>query len=127
MRNNKQISLSEQIADLELANKTLRNYAQGLEEKLAGYERILQRCPKFRMTPSEAAKSVCSDKWLVVPDEPFQQVTLSSRPSRPLVSPTTAPDFNDFEDDDFEDDDFEDDDWDGLEESDFIDDWEEEY
>ena len=117
MRNNKQIPFSEQVADLELANQTLRNYAQGLEEKLAVCERILQHCPKFRMTPSEAAKSVCSDKWLVVPDEPFQQVALSSRPSHSLVSPTSVPDFNDFEDDD----------WDGLEESDFIDDWEEEY
>ena len=108
MKNNKQISLSEQVADLELANQTLRNYAQGLEEKLAVCERLLQHCPKFRSAQS-AGSLPPAIGWLEPhPIDPYD-------------------DFYDHPDDDFEDDIYEDDDWDGLEESDFIDDWEEEY
>ena len=44
MKTNK-LPLSEQIENLEMANKALRNYTTRLEEKLARYERIVQHCP----------------------------------------------------------------------------------
>ena len=80
MKPRKEIPLAVQVENLELANRTLKNYIQRLEEKLAKYEKMLQHCPRFRAE---------------------QQL----------------------EEDDWEDDELEDDDWDGLEESDFADDW----
>lgn len=102
MKSKKELPLSQQIENLELANKALRNYVSQLEEKLARYERIMQRCPRFQAEKS--AEMNC----------------LESRHTDP---------YDDFYDDPYDEleDDFEDDDWDGLEESDFEDDWEEDY
>ena len=43
----RKISLTEQVGNLELANKALRNYVQKLQEQLAMYERLMQCCPKL--------------------------------------------------------------------------------
>ena len=101
MKNKKELPLSQQIENLELANKALRNYVSQLEEKLARYERVMQCCPRF-----EAEKSAGKNCPEPRHTDPYD-------------------DFYDDPNDDF-DDDFEDD-WDGLEESDFEDDWEEDY
>ena len=85
---------------LELANKTLRNYASRLEEKIGKYERIMRHCPRFQVE-ERAVEPRHTDVY----DEFYEDDYM--------------------EDSDFEDD-FEDD-WDGLEESDFIDDWEEDW
>jgi hypothetical protein len=45
----RKLTLTEQVNNLELANKALRNYANELEKKLARYEHVLQCCPRFRM------------------------------------------------------------------------------
>lgn len=93
MKNRKSnLPLSEQVEILELANKTLRNYANRLEEKIGKYERIMRHCPRFQME-QRAAEPRHTDVY----DEFYEDVEA----------------------------DFIDDDWDGLEESDFIDDWEE--
>ena len=101
MKNKKELPLSQQIENLELANKALRNYVSQLEEKLARYERVMQCCPRFRAEKS-AGKSCPEPRHT----DPYD-------------------DFYDDPNDDFDDD--WDDDWDGLEESDFEDDWEEDY
>ena len=44
----RKLTLTEQVNNLELANKALRNYANELEKKLAKYEHVLARCPRFR-------------------------------------------------------------------------------
>ena len=102
MKNKKELPLSQQIENMELANKALRNYVSQLEEKLARYERVMQCCPRFQAEKS-AGKSCPEPRHT----DPYD-------------------DFYDDPNDEFEDD-FEDDDWDGLEESDFEDDWEEDY
>ena len=43
----RKISLTEQVGNLELANKALRNYVQKLQDQLAMYERLMQCCPKL--------------------------------------------------------------------------------
>jgi predicted RNase H-like nuclease (RuvC/YqgF family) len=48
MKPRKEIPLAAQVENLELANRTLKNYIQRLEEKLAKYEKMLQHCPRFR-------------------------------------------------------------------------------
>ena len=105
MKNKKELPLSQQIENMELANKALRNYVSQLEEKLARYERVMQCCPRFQAEKS-AGKSCPEPRHT----DPYD-------------------DFYDDPDDEFEDDfdDDWDDDWDGLEESDFEDDWEEDY
>ena len=97
MKNKKELPLSQQIENLELANQTLRNYARSLEEKLARYENIMQHCPRF--LAEQTSPAACSPH----PTDPYD-------------------DFYNNPDDGFGDD-F-DDDWDGLEDSDFEDDWE---
>lgn len=77
--------------NLELANATLRRYAQQLEEKVARYEQLLRRCPKFRMEEGEAAKSVCTGNWLVVPDEPFHRDPEHPNIYRGNYRPSAAP------------------------------------
>ena len=52
MKNKKELPLSQQIENLELANKALRNYVSQLEEKLARYERVMQCCPRFQSEKS---------------------------------------------------------------------------
>ena len=101
MKSKKELPLSQQIENMELANKALRNYVSQLEEKLARYERVMQRCPRFQAEKS-AGKNCPESRYT----DPYD-------------------DFYDDPYDEFEDD-FEDD-WDGLEESDFEDDWEEDY
>lgn len=49
----RKLTLTEQVNNLELANKALRNYANGLEKKLARYEHVLARCPRFRAEQEE--------------------------------------------------------------------------
>ena len=105
MKNKKELPLSQQIENMELANKALRNYVSQLEEKLARYERVMQCCPRFQAEKS-AGKS-CPEPRHTDPYDDFYD------------------DPNDDFEDDFDDD--WDDDWDGLEESDFEDDWEEDY
>ena len=105
MKNKKELPLSQQIENMELANKALRNYVSQLEEKLTRYERVMQCCPRFQAEKS-AGKS-CPEPRHTDPYDDFYD------------------DPNDEFEDDFDDD--WDDDWDGLEESDFEDDWEEDY
>ena len=54
----RKLTLTEQVEILEMANQTLKQYIHTLEEKLARYERIMQRCPKFRMEQSGAKYSI---------------------------------------------------------------------
>ena len=51
------ITLTEQVQNLELANKALRNYVNELEKKLAKYEHVLQCCPRFRAEQEEQETS----------------------------------------------------------------------
>ena len=60
MKTNK-LPLSEQIGNLELANKALRNYTTRLEEKLARYERIVQHCPCIEA--EKASGMACHDVY----------------------------------------------------------------
>jgi hypothetical protein len=55
----RKISLTEQVGNLELANKALRNYVQKLQEQLAMYERLMQCCPKL----SAQAAIPTDDDW----------------------------------------------------------------
>ena len=48
MKPRKELPLAVQVENLELANQTLKNYIQTLEEKIANYEKVLQHCPRFR-------------------------------------------------------------------------------
>ena len=58
MKPRKEIPLAAQVENLELANRTLKNYIQRLEEKLAKYEKMLQHCPRFR-----AEQQLEEDDW----------------------------------------------------------------
>lgn len=104
--------------NLELANKALRRYINELEQKIFRYERILQRCPKFRMEQSEPTQSVCAEDWLVSPDQPFRRLPNYSalyRQNRKPSAPEPPADDEwftldeDFYEDDLSDDEFEDD------------------
>ena len=53
----RKLTLTEQVNNLELANKALRNYANELEKKLAKYEHVLARCPRFRAEQEEQETS----------------------------------------------------------------------
>ena len=48
MKPRKELPLAVQVENLELANQTLKNYIQTLEEKIANYEKVLQHCPRYR-------------------------------------------------------------------------------
>ena len=48
MKPRKELPLAVQVENLELANQTLKNYIQTLEEKIANYEEVLQHCPRYR-------------------------------------------------------------------------------
>ena len=119
----RKLSLTEQVETLELANRTLRTYAQTLEEKVARYEKVLQICPKFRMEQSAAGYSVCHGNRIAVSNAPIRQLPAGatvriSHPQPPVAPSSVFPSPVNFAEDDFEEDD-----WDGLEESDFADDW----
>lgn len=79
MKPRKELPLAIQVENLELANQTLKNYIQTLEEKVSKYEKVLQHCPRFR-----AEQQLEEEDW--EDEDEFD-------------------DFDDFEDDvDFEDD-----------------------
>ena len=120
----RKLTLTEQVEILEMANQTLKQYIHTLEEKLARYERIMQRCPKFRMEQSGAKYSVCDGERIAISNAPIHQLPAGStvRISHPLPPMADADGFDDSEEDDWQDED----DWDGLEESDFADDWDDE-
>lgn len=61
----RKISLTEQVGNLELANKALRNYVQKLQEQLAMYERLMQCCPKL----GAQAAIPTDDDWADEEDE----------------------------------------------------------
>ena len=143
MKTTSRLTATEMVQNLETANQALRNYVCKLEEQLARYERILQRCPKFRMEQSGAKYSVCDGERIAISNTPIHPLPAGStvRISHPLPPMTDAEGFDGPEEDDrqdkddwdgleasdFEDDwDDEEDDWDGLEESDFEDDWDDE-
>ena len=48
MKPRKELPWAVQVENLELANQTLKNYIQTLEEKIANYEKVLQHCPRYR-------------------------------------------------------------------------------
>lgn len=108
-----------------LAGQAPRGYVQTLEEKIARYERIMQRCPKFRMEQSAAKYSVCDGERIAISDAPIRQLpagitTRISNPQPPLAdndafNDTDWPDESGFEsgfidefDDELCDDDFDD-------------------
>ena len=143
MKTTSRLTATEMVQNLETANQALRNYVCKLEEQLARYERILQRCPKFRMEQSGAKYSVCDGERIAISNTPIHPLPAGStvRISHPLPPMADAEGFDGPEEDDRQDkddwdgleasdyeddwDDFEDD-WDGLEESDFEDDWDDE-
>ena len=83
MKPRKELPLAVQVENLELANQTLKNYIQTLEEKIANYEKVLQHCPRYR-----AEQQLEADNW--EDEDEFD-------------------DFDDFEDEDDFDEDFDDD------------------
>ena len=83
MKPRKKLPLAVQVENLELANQTLKNYIQTLEEKIANYEKVLQHCPRFR-----AEQQLEADNW--EDDDDFND----------------PDDFEDFDDEDDFDDDF---------------------
>ena len=58
MKPRKELPLAVQVENLELANQTLKNYIQTLEEKIANYEKVLQHCPRYR-----AEQRLEADNW----------------------------------------------------------------
>ena len=58
MKPRKELPLAVQVENLELANQTLKNYIQTLEEKIANYEKVLQHCPRYR-----AEQQLEADHW----------------------------------------------------------------
>lgn len=73
-----------------LAGQSPRSYVQMLEEKIARYERIMQRCPKFRMEQSAAKYSVCDGERIAISDAPIRQLpagitTRISNPQPPMA------------------------------------------
>ena len=50
--------MAVQVENQELANQTLKNYIQTLEEKIANYEKVLQHCPCYR-----AEQQLEADNW----------------------------------------------------------------
>ena len=143
MKTTSRLTATEMVQNLETANQALRNYVCKLEEQLARYERILQRCPKFRMEQSGAKYSVCDGERIAISNTPIHPLPAGStvRISHPFPPMADAEGFDGPEEDDRQEkDDWdgleasdledgwedEEDDWDGLEESDFEDDWDDE-
>ena len=124
MKTTSKLTATEMVQNLETANQALRNYVCKLEEQLARYERILQRCPKFRMEQSGAKYSVCDGERIAISNTPIHPLPAGStvRISHPLPPMADADGFDGPEEDDRQDKD----DWDGLEASDFEDDWDDE-
>ena len=89
MKPRKKLPLAVQVENLELANQTLKNYIQTLEEKIANYEKVLQHCPRFR-----AEQRLEADHWEDEDD---------------FSDSDDFDDFDDFDDEDDFDDDFDDD------------------
>ena len=124
MKTTSRLTATEMVQNLETANQALRNYVCKLEEQLARYERILQRCPKFRMEQSGAKYSVCDGERIAISNTPIHPLPAGStvRISHPLPPMADAEGFDGSKEDDRQNKD----DWDGLEESDFEDDWDDE-
>ena len=124
MKTTSRLTATEMVQNLETANQALRNYVCKLEEQLARYERILQRCPKFRMEQSGAKYSVCDGERIAISNTPIHPLPAGStvRISHPFPPMADAEGFDGPEEDDRQDKD----DWDGLEASDFEDGWEDE-
>ena len=89
MKPRKELPLAVQVENLELANQTLKNYIQTLEEKIANYEKVLQHCPRYR-----AEQQLEEEDW--EDDDDFDDSD-------------DFDDFDDFEDEDDFDEDFDDD------------------
>ena len=93
MKPRKELPLAVQVENLELANQTLKNYIQTLEEKIAKYEKVLQHCPRYR-----AEKRLEEEDWEGEDefDDEFDDLD-------------DFDDFDDFEDEDDFDEDFDED------------------
>ena len=89
MKPRKELPLAVQVENLELANQTLKNYIQTLEEKITNYEKVLQNCPRYR-----AEQRLEADHWEDEDD---------------FSDSDDFDDFDDFEDEDDFDEDFDDD------------------